>query len=280
MMTKRLLLTLVSFLTFFASVKAQNIENYTPEYLDTVKVNRGGILNDYSMIGIQYGYTGSMVSWNPNQKQTLCFRPLNFGVTYTKYGKMFGYLPYFGFQVGLLYTQEGYKFKEDKETGITPTLEGAEEAIIQNLELPFLAHCHIDMGSRMKFLVNLGLFLGYRMKIERIGENVAEEIRYSFLDSDYRFDYGLKGGLGLAYMLDPIEFHLQFSYKQSLMSLYQADHFSQYRYRYAYPMNFIASFGVHYQLSRRYGKTHKDLKKEARDNIYNPEKNVKADKNR
>jgi hypothetical protein len=38
---------------------------YTPEYLDTVNVNRVSGLNDYFMIGANYGVTFSTVYFNP-----------------------------------------------------------------------------------------------------------------------------------------------------------------------------------------------------------------------
>ena len=92
-------------------------DTLTNEFLDTVNVKKKLKLNDYSMIGVQYGVGLSQVMWNPSQKQDMLFMPVNFGVTFTKYGKMFGYMPYFGFQAGIFYGQEGYQFEynEDKD---------------------------------------------------------------------------------------------------------------------------------------------------------------------
>ena len=86
------------------------------------------------MVGIQYGAGLSQVMWNPAQKQDMLFLPVNFGVTYTRYGKMFGYMPYFGFQAGLFYGKEGYQFKYDEEDDYTYTLEGAEKAVMEAID--------------------------------------------------------------------------------------------------------------------------------------------------
>ena len=90
---------------------------YSDEFLDTVKIRKKLIINDYSMIGVQYGVALSQVMFNPTKKQGMLMNPVNVGVIYTRYGKMFGYMPYFGFQAGIFYGQNGYKFKIDKETG-------------------------------------------------------------------------------------------------------------------------------------------------------------------
>ena len=93
-------------------------------------------------------------------------------------------------------------------------------------------------------------------------------IANSFLKTDNRFDYGIKGGLGFGLVFDPIELHIQAMYKHSLSSLYEPDHNSQYYYRYAYPSNIIISAGVHFQLTKRTGQTKHNLKKTAKEIVY------------
>lgn len=278
---------ILCFNTLFAQVKPEkeiveiyNIEQaneiLTDEFLDSLDLNKKVTINDYMMVGVQYGMGLSQVIWNPTKKQKMMFIPYNFGVTFTKYGKMFGYMPYFGIQAGIFYGQEGYKFDLDREKGIGSheVVEGAESAIMDIIEVPVLAHIHIDFW-KMKLLVNLGLFGGYRLNIYRtpcpeLYESNPDYAIYqdSFTPTDNRFDYGLKGGLGLGFIFDPIEIHLQATYKHSLSSLYQPDHYSQYYYRFAYPSNIVISAGIHFQLTKRVGKTKKDLKRLAKDKVY------------
>jgi len=248
-------------------------DTLTNEYLDTVNVRKKLELNDYSMLGFQYGVGISRVNWNPVQKQDMLIMPVNVGIFYTKYGKMFGYMPYFGFEAGLVYTTEGYQFEHDAEDNYTYKIEGAEKAVMQVVEVPLLAQIHVDFW-KMKIIANIGCFAGYRLSIERFpGKtgSVAEEVAHSFLETDNRFDYGIKGGVGIGLVFDPIEIHIKGMYKHSFSSLYEPDYHSEYFYRYAYPGNFIISAGVHFQLSKRTGQTKSQLKKMAKDIVYGNE---------
>ena len=245
-------------------------DTLTNEFLDTLNLKRKLDINDYSMIGIHYGVGLSQVMWNPSQKQDLVFMPYNVGITFTKYGKMFGYMPYFGFQVGLLYTQEGYQFEWNEEKNYTYKIEGAEKAVYDVVELPLLAHMHMDFWN-MKIIANIGCYAGYRLAIERFpGKTgyVKEEMVHKFLDTDRRIDYGIKGGIGFGFVFDPIEIHLQAMYKHSLGSLYEPDHYSEYYYRFAYPSNIIISAGLHFQLTKRTGLTKAQIKKQAKEIVY------------
>ena len=60
-------------------------DTLTNEYLDSISIRKKLELNDYSMIGFQYGTSLSRVMWNPTQKQDMLFMPVNFGVMYTRY---------------------------------------------------------------------------------------------------------------------------------------------------------------------------------------------------
>ena len=247
-----------------------DLASFTDEMLDTVQVNKKLSLNDYSMVGIEYGATLSQVMWNPTQRQNMLFLPNNIGITFTTYGKMFGYMPFFGLQTGIFYGHEGYEFEYNENTGYTYKIAGAEKAIIEMIEVPVMSHLHIDMWN-FKFIAQIGFYAGYRLSIERFpGKTgtVAEEVRYSFLDTDNRFDYGIKGGLGIGLVFSPIEIHLQAMYKHAFSSLYEPDYSSPYYYRYAYPQNIIISLGVHYHLTKRSGRTKAQIKKLAREYVY------------
>lgn len=250
-------------------------DTLTDEFLDSYEIKKKLVLNDYSMIGIQGGVGLSQVMWNPKYRQDMILLPVNFGVLYTKYGRMFGYMPYFGFQIGLMYAQEGYQFKSDKDDPdrIPNTIQGADKAVYDVVEMPLLSHIHFDMW-RMKIIANIGFYAGYRLKIHRFpygGEftNPAyAETENAFLETDRRWDYGIKGGLGFGLVFDPIEIHIKAMYKHSLSSLYNPDYASKYYYRYAYPSNIVISAGLHFQLTKRTGKTKSDLKKQAKELVY------------
>ena len=247
-----------------------DVSSITDEQLDTIDVKKKLVVNDYSMIGIQYGAGLSQVMWNPSQKQDFLFSPVNVGVTFTTYQKMFGYMPYFGFQGGLFYAREGYQFEYNEDKNYIYTIEGAEKAVIDVIEMPLLFQFHYDMWN-FKILAQVGCYAGYRLGIERFpGKTgyVSEELRHSFTDTDRRMDYGLKGGVGFALVFEPVEVHFQAMYKHSFSSLYDPDYYSQYYYRYAYPSNIIVSVGTHFHITKRSGKMKSEIKKLAKDMVY------------
>ena len=251
---------------------------FSDEYLDTVKMKKAKSINDYTMIGVQYGVSLSQMRFNPTKRQGMLILPYNFGITYTRYGKMFGYMPYFGFQTGVLFGQDGYIFKKNKETGdYNESVDGATKAVYSYAEVPLLAHLHIDVWH-LKLIVNLGLYAAYRLEVEREGERLDPQYANTFYDYDRRFDYGAKAGAGIGLILDPIEFHIQATYRASLGSLYRPNYYSEYYYRFAYPSDILITAGIHIQLTKRTGKTKAALKKEAKALIYNDQENSGANR--
>jgi len=249
----------------------------TNEYLDTVNLKKKVKINDYMTLGALYGVTLSQQWFNPSYSQEMLFNPVYASILFTMYGKMFGYLPYFGFETGVEYMHSGFRMKsKDDEPAYyyigTPSgaIGGVQEELITVFRVPFRAKFHFEAGP-MRFLINLGIYGGYRSDIVREGYNL-EEIKYSFLDTDNRFDYGMEGGIGFGVVLDPVEFYVNGLVGWSWMSLFQPNttpsKYNNYYYRYAYPIDIAITFGVHFQLSKRTGKTIADLKREAKRSVY------------
>lgn len=246
------------------------VESVSDKMLDSLDVRKKLVINDYTMIGIQYGVNLSQVSWNPPQSQDMLLLPMNLGITITTYGKMFGYMPFFGFQTGIYYTKEGYQFEYNEEKDYTYKIEGAEKAVYDVIEVPLMMHGHYDLWN-FKIFANLGCFAGYRMAIHRfpgLTGNVSPEVEHSFVATDRKWDYGIKGGVGFGLVFDPFEIHFQAMYKYSLGTLYDPDHYSDIYYRYAYPTNIVISAGIHFHLTKRSGKTKKELRQEAYDMVF------------
>ena len=278
---KKLSLLILFIAANWATLSAQNvkvteewsptdIKSLTDAQLDTIDVKKKLSINDYAMFGFQYGVGLSQVMWNPSQKQDMVIMPYNIGVTFTKYGNMFGYMPYFGFQAGFLYTQEGYQFEYNEDRNYTYKIEGAEKAVYDVIEVPVMAHMHMDFWN-MKVMANIGCYAGYRLSIERFpGKTgyVKEELVHAFKETDRRLDYGIKGGVGFGIVFDPVEIHFMAMYKHSLSSLYEPDHYSEYYYRFAYPANITITAGVHFQLTKRTGLTKAQIKKQAKEMVY------------
>lgn len=254
------------------SSPAKSGVEYTDIFLDTVNVKKAFVINDYSLFGVEYGVSLNGTSFNPSRNSKMVLDPTYFGVTWTKYGKLFGYMPYFGLQVGAFYGHEGYEFKMNKETGIIPTLDDNAVKVTMNVfEVPALAVFHFDT-PHFKIMGLGGFYAGYRLSIEREGDAVPDDLRTSFRDTDIRMDYGWKVGAGFGLVFDPFEIHVKGMLKYAWSSLYQPDYYSEYYYRFAYPISVQISAGLFLQLGRRTGKTTTQLRREARDMVYNPVK--------
>ncbi|MCD8313671.1 MAG: PorT family protein [Bacteroidales bacterium] len=250
----------------FGHITVENVKTkddfgqlYTDEFLDTVQVKKKFLINDYTMVGVQYGVCLNRMSFNPTMGQSWQFKPMNIGIMYTRYGKIFGYMPYFGLQIGLFYGQEGYKLDEGYN------IRGAREAVFDILELASLAHFHFDFW-KMKFIVNIGPYVSYRTSITRSGDTaLPPSLVNSFLSTDRQWDYGIKGGGGIGLIFDPIEIHFQVMYKFGFGLMYDPSYYSEYYYRFATVSNLIVSVGVHFQLTKRSGRSTHALRKQAQD---------------
>lgn len=255
------------------------ITDWSDEYLDTVKLDYAQKLNDYSMLGFSYGVTLTGMQFSPSQKQTRDFHPNHYSLTFTHYEKMFNYLPYFGWTLGIEYGWEGYHFKENKETGNTYEYyrEKSRSLQMRVIEVPFMMQIHKD-GMYSKVYAGLGIYGGYRLSVERFGPNVEDGYRKNWYDTDRRWDYGFQGGAGFALIFEPIEIHIGAQLRYGLSSIFtpnslfpDSDEYASMNkvyYRYAYPLDIIITAGIHFQLGKRYGTTTADLKRKAREIVY------------
>ena len=244
---------------------------YPDSFLDTVNVDRVIQLNDYMMIGFERGASFSSMQFNPRYSQGWRFSPEYYELTFTRYGKLFGYMPYFGVKVGVAYGHEGYKMEMNEETGYISRISGATECVYDVAEVQAQDHFHFDIGSHFKLMADAGPYAGKRLRIERIGDYVLEADRYSFLDTDRRFDYGLKGGVGFALVFDPVELHINGKVRYGWSNLYDPAYRSKYYYSFAYPLDVMITAGLHFQISKKTGKTKAVLRKEARKIVYGEE---------
>lgn len=242
---------------------------FNAEFLDTVSVHKKVLINDYSMIGVDYGVTFCNTLFNPSRhNRAWVVAPNYFSIMYTHYEKMFGYLPHFGFRIGFDYSHEGAGFKFNEETGMYYNyVDGANKILMEVVEMPVLAAFHVD-AAPVKFQGELGVYGGYRKSIVREGEFVPTEFLNDFRDYEYRFDYGMRGGAGFALMFDPIEIHFNAVVRWAWQSLYEPDYNSEYYYRFAYPLDVTATVGIHIQLGKRTGKTSADLRRQAKETVY------------
>ena len=244
---------------------------YPDSYLDTVKVGDVRTLNDYMLIGVEMGAGYNQMMFNPPYSQSWKFNPRHMEVVFTRYSKLFGMYPNFGFKIGVGFSHEGYKMKMNEETGYVASISGATECVYDIIEIPFLAHFHFLDMPHFKIIADLGSYGAKRIAIDRIGDDVSEDMKHTFLETDRRYDYGARAGFGFAFIFDPLEFHLEAKARYSFSNLFQPDFASQYYYRYAYPLDIMVTAGVYFQISKKTGRTKPMLRKEAYRTVYGEE---------
>ncbi len=236
--------------------------------LDTTVVTKKRPINDYSLIGVNYGVTFSNTYFSPSKhNRGFVFAPNYVSITYTKFSKLFDNLPYFALVLGAAMGNEGYTFRADKETGNSADVDGATWCSMQVIEFPAMMQIHADFDPG-KVMANAGVYGGYRRSISRSGPNLSPEWTDSFRSYERQIDYGFQGGVGFALMFDPVEIHFNCLLRWSWSNLYEPDYNSNYYYRYAYPMDIIATVGLHFQLTKRNGKTRREIKQEAYNIVY------------
>jgi len=238
------------------------------EYLDTVTVYQGHEINNYTLIGFTYGGVLNRMQVVPYQAQATYWNLGHYGFSITHYEKMFDYLPYFGFQVGINYSLEGQQFEYNKENGYTPYWDdGTERMLMRVIEIPVLAQLHFD-APPFKAMASAGFYGGYRKSIDRYGEYLDKEYYNKFHDYEKPFDYGLQGGVSFGVMFDPFEIHVGGMLRYSWGNLFEPDYASEYYYRSCYPLDVMITVGIYYQLTKRTGKTTGTLKREAKKIVY------------
>ena len=247
-------------------VRAQHSSEADSLLLETPA--KKALINDYVMIGVNYGVSFTNMYYSPARHNRAWQAMPNYvSVTFTKYSKMFDNIPMFGLVLGVAHGYEGFAFKRDPDTGRSQDVDGAEQGTIEVFEIPALAQIHVDFYPG-KILANVGVYGGWRNSISRSGPNLEPEYTNAFRSYENRWEYGLQGGAGFALMFDPVEIHFNALVRWSWSSLYAPDYASKYYYRYAYPLDIIATVGVHFQLTKRSGKTTRALRREAKDYVY------------
>lgn len=292
---RKTILAISLLLSCILSYGQQIRTDFPDEYLDTVELKRSLKINNYSMIGVSTGITYTSAILNPKESsQIRNYVPGYWAVWYTHHEKMFDYLPYFAFTMGFAHGIEGYEFKPQGENQIVffypNDLCGKVE--MENYEIPVMMQLHVDTDF-VKYMVSLGVYGGYRTKIHRtqsptvnysiFRKDLDKFLQYQddFYPWDLRFDYGLQGGVGLGLILSPFEIHFGVLARYGFGNFFTpnskypedsdyADRNKIY-YRFATPFDLVYNVGIHYQLSKRTGKSLRDIKRQAREIVYGAE---------
>lgn len=175
------------------------------------------------MLGVKSAFNlSSLYISNGNEIQPVKTSK-NFSLVYTYYHDIWKDIPNAGFQAALSYEEQGYQLNGQR---YDYTL----------VKMPLTSQFHIDFW-KMRLLLNLGCFAGYRLKSVN-----------GFAEDDYRFDYGFLAGGGLGFMLKPFEIHLETNYHHSLSYMFNTRRYSQTDLVYANPYQVLLSLALYVHL--------------------------------
>lgn len=247
-------------------------QNITGEYLDSVTVRKMSP-NNYWAAGVFGGITLNYGMFNPTRYTRWMIQSPAYGFSVIRHYTMFNMFPNMALEFGAQMGHEGYEFKVNKETGVRTNVEpgtGAYKVYMKVPEVFFLTHFHGDLTDHFKVMFKIGIYGGYRLDIKRdIDERYAayeqyKATQYKFMDYDRRPSYGVRGGVGIGLMFDPIEVHVMVQGKWGWNSFWNPDYVHQYYYRFGYPLDAGLTIGVYYQLTPRFGHTGSQLRKLAK----------------
>ncbi|MCL2727678.1 MAG: PorT family protein [Bacteroidales bacterium] len=199
------------------------------------------------LVGVRGGLNFSGINFPYNDDPVRITTLTNFSLLYTYYHPMWDLFPYFGLQTGVTYSEQGFAslhFFREHHPDLLDTTR------YKVLTIPVVSQFHIDFW-KMRLLVNLGAFGGYRLSAKesfytRAGEKVNRDYVYDCYDT--RPDYGFIGGGGLAFRMKQFELHFECNYQYSLSMLYSPRKYSNATYIYVYPNQLTFSLALHYQL--------------------------------
>lgn len=196
------------------------------------------------MIGVKGAGALTTIHFNPNRQQSFTPSYVNASILYTYYHDMWGTMKLFGVQTGLTYCQTGYAINYSLAEDGSKRYRRVMYDVVQ---VPLVCQFHMDFWH-MRLLLNLGTFVGYRLKATNYTHTEPLGTPVVFDCNDYWADYGLQGGVGLAYCFKPFELHLEGNYQYSLSMIENPGRNSNENFSYGYPNQIIISIGLHIHL--------------------------------
>lgn len=201
----------------------------------TIKIKDSSVLSQH-LIGLKIGYGISNVSFSQDIDHKSFKSPKNFGVYYTYYHSLWKSMPYFGIQTGVEYNEIGY-------TQLRKIAENQFEEldqIYQSIQVPLLSVFRVDFW-KMRLMVGIGPY-GYYVLSTDLEDGIPETTN--------KVGLGFMGTGGIAFVLNPVEFHIDASYKYALSHFMDPKIYSEQAWTYTHSTQLLISFGVHFRLGR------------------------------
>ena len=199
-----------------------------------VKIKDSTVLSQH-LIGFKAGYGVSSVLWSQDVDHGGFRTPINFGVYYTYYHSLWNSMPYFGIQTGLEYSEIGYTdIVKDKDDVIISKAEQRYQAV----QFPLLSQFRVDFW-KMRVIANLGPYAYYI---------TSTDIEGGIPATTNKAGVGIMGGGGLAFVLKPVELHLECNYRYALSHFCDPKIYSEEYWTYTHANQLTFSLGVFFRL--------------------------------
>ncbi len=201
----------------------------------TIKIKDSSVLSQH-LIGIKGGYGISNLSFSQDIDHKSIKSPKNFGLYYTYCHSLWKNMPYFGLQTGVEYNEFGYKHLY--ETSKDKYEE--HDQIYQSIQIPLLSQFRMDFW-KMRIMLGIGPY-GYYIMSADLEEGIPETTN--------RIGVGLMGSGGVAFVVKPVEFHIEAAYKYALSYFYDPKIYSDQAWTYTHSNQLIISLGLFFRLGR------------------------------
>ncbi len=186
------------------------------------------------LIGVKYGVGITDVTFSNSLEHKALISPKNIGIYYTYLHTLWGYMPYFGLEVGLEYSELGTKIIEkDDESETTSEIEDRYDC----LQLQMLCQFRKDFW-KMRVYLNIGPY-AYWVKSSQSLDEVP--------DTTNKLGGGLMGGLGFAYRMNRFEIHLEGNVKYAFNHFYDRKIYSQDAWLYTHSLQISGNIGLFYR---------------------------------
>jgi len=125
---------------------------------------------------------------------------------------------HFGIQGELNYSLRGWKERTD-----TVHFNSYSRSLAY-MELPLMTHIYFNLGKPVRLIFNLGPQIGYYLSAKELERNIIDvpDPNYYEIAVQHRFDYGLKGTMGLEFRTKAGSFILDGRYYFGLSDIFNS----------------------------------------------------------
>lgn len=201
----------------------------------TVKIKDSSVISQH-LIGVKGGYGMANVSFSQDIDHKSFKTPMNFGIYYTYYHSLWKSMPYFGLQTGVEYSELGYTHLYETSKDVFEE----RDQIYQSVQIPLLSQFRVDFW-KMRIMVGIGPY-GYYL--------LSTDLEGGIPETTNKIGVGIMGTGGVAFVVKPVEFHLEASYKYALSHFYNPQIYSSEAWTYTHSNQLIISLGLFFRLGR------------------------------